>query len=174
MVFESENVYIEPIQMVDVENVVEIYNSNTQFLRHHIRDNQVTFQWVVEELESMKSLGFSSCKVLRKDVQKIVGIIDFKIDEESYLSLLMIHKDYANRGFGKQIYKAFEEYAISRHSKRIRLDVVTGYNDKVFHFWLENGFDKVENITLNWMGISLPAITMEKNLYLDKSLVIVS
>lgn len=58
----------------------------------------------------MRKSEFCSCKVVEKPSGEIIGLIDFRIGEESYLSLLMIHNDYANRGFGKQIYKAFEEY----------------------------------------------------------------
>jgi GNAT superfamily N-acetyltransferase len=93
-----------------------------------------------------------------------VGIIDFKVDEESYLSLLMIHTHYANRGLGKQVYKAIEEYARSRGSEQIKLGVVTGYSDKVLRFWTGNGFHKSEDISLNWNGVILPAVTMLKNL----------
>lgn len=65
-------------------------------------------------------------------------------------------------GFGKKIYKAFEDYAKSRESKCIRLDVVTGYSDKVEKFWIGNGFAKFEDIELNWTGIIFPAVTMKK------------
>ena len=111
--------------------------------------DHVTFQWVVKELESMKQASFSSCKAVEKKSEKIVGIIDFKVDEETYLSLLMIHEDYQNQGFGKQIYLAFEEYARSKQSKSMRLDVVTGYSEKVFDFWIGNGFAKWKDIELN-------------------------
>ena len=150
--------------MTDVDSVVEVYNSNTLFLENHMDTQQVTFEWVTEEVESMKRAGFCSCKAVDKNSRKIVGIIDFKIDEEAYLSLLMIHKDYENMGFGKQIYKAFEEYAKSRKSKYIRLDVVTGYSDKVVNFWIGNGFEKFEDIKLNWTGVTLSAVTMKKEI----------
>lgn len=162
MVFESEDLYIDSIKQSDICAVVQLYNSNTYFLKNHMHTDEVTPQWVTNELGSMKNLGFSSCKALEKDTQKLVGIIDFKIDVESYLSLLMIHSDYANRGLGKQIYKTFEAYVKSKGSKRIRLDVVTGYSDKVLNFWIGNGFHKSDDISLNWNGVILPAVTMIK------------
>ncbi|GMA64152.1 hypothetical protein GCM10025859_45920 [Alicyclobacillus fastidiosus] len=164
MIFESENLYVCPTEMADVDSVVEVYNSNTLFLENHMNTQQVTFEWVTEELESMGKAGFCSCKAVDKSSRKIVGVIDFKIDQESYVSLLMVHKEYENMGFGKQIYQAFEDYAKSRESKRIRLDVVTGYSDKVLNFWVGNGFEKFEDIKLNWTGVTLFAVTLKKDI----------
>jgi len=59
---------------------------------------------MLEELESMKKANFYSCKIIEKSSGKIIGIIDFKIGEETYLSLLMLHNDYKNKGFGKLNY----------------------------------------------------------------------
>ncbi|GEO26778.1 N-acetyltransferase [Alicyclobacillus acidoterrestris] len=162
MIFESEDLYINPIDHDDIYAVVELYNSNTNFLKNHMDTDAVTPQWVIDELESMKSLGFSSYKAIEKGSKKVIGIIDFKIDVETYLSLLMVHRNYTNRGLGKQIYMAFEEYVILKKSKRIRLDVVNGYSDKVLSFWSGRGFHKSEDISLNWNGVILPAVTMIK------------
>ncbi|QQE78689.1 N-acetyltransferase [Alicyclobacillus sp. SO9] len=164
MLFESEYLYVDDISQTEISAVVQVYNSNRDFLVKHMRTDSVTAQCVFDELESMRKLGFTSCKVTAKDTNRIVGIIDFKVDEESYLSLLMIHTHYANRGLGKQVYEAFEEYASFRGSKQIKLDVVTSYTDKVLSFWTRNGFHKSEDISLNWNGAILPAVTMLKSL----------
>ncbi len=162
MLFESEDLYVDDITESDISGVVQVYNSNTKFLTKHMRIDSITPRWVSDELESMRKVGFTSCKVTEKDTDKIVGIIDFQADVESYLSLLMVDSDYANRGFGKQIYKAFEEYIKSQGNRRIKLDVVTGYSDKVLNFWIGNGFHKSEEISLNWNGVILSAVTMIK------------
>ncbi|WP_407655162.1 GNAT family N-acetyltransferase [Alicyclobacillus dauci] len=164
LIFESKDLYIGLVKPIDIDDVVKLYNSNTHFLENHMRSNQVKFRWVVNELESMRNAGFCSCKVVEKDSGKIIGIIDFKVDQETYLSLLMIHRDYKDKGFGTQVYRAFEEYAKSRQSKYIRLDVVVGYSSHVLNFWTSNGFVKFEDTTLNWTGVILPAVTMKKKL----------
>ncbi|MFX4303235.1 GNAT family N-acetyltransferase [Alicyclobacillus tolerans] len=148
--------------MSDVDNVVEVYNSNMIFLEKHTKNYPVTFEWVTEELKSMRNAGFCSCKVVDKRTGKMVGIIDYKIEQESYLSLLIVHQDYQNMGYGKQIYRAFEDYAKSRKSQCIRLDVANGYSDKVINFWIANGFEKLEDIKLNWAGVTLSAVIMKK------------
>lgn len=150
MLFESKDLQIDVIAQDDLSDVVDLYNSNTDSLLTHTGVHNVTSEWVRNEWTSMSSLGFTSCKALDKTTKRLVGIIDFKVDEESYLSLLMVHSDYANRGLGKQIYRAFGRYVKSLGSKRIRLDVVTGYSDKVINFWRANGFRELEDILLNW------------------------
>lgn len=69
----------------------------------------------------------------------------------------MIHNNYKSKGFGKLIYESLE-------NTHIRTDVVTNYDENALHFWIKNGFKKLENITLNWTGKSLPAVIMKKEL----------
>lgn len=164
MIFKSKDFYIDLVENKDLNAIVEVYNSNKHFLVNHIGSDQVTYEWILAELESMKKAGFYSCKVAEKSSGKIIGLLDFKIDEETYLSLLMVHADYKNKGFGKLIYQALEEYARSAKSKYMRIDVVTDYDDAVLDFWIRNGFDKVKDVELNWTGKILPAVIMKKSL----------
>jgi ribosomal protein S18 acetylase RimI-like enzyme len=112
----------------------------------------------------MKDEGFYSCKVVQKKSNKIVGLIDFKVDKEAYLSLLMIDNSFRGQGIGLRIYELFEMYIKSCKSSSIRLDVVTNYDRHVLGFWLKNGFKSIENITLNWNEKVLPAVVMKKDL----------
>ncbi|MCB2312747.1 GNAT family N-acetyltransferase [Clostridium tagluense] len=162
MIFQSKGFYIDLVQNKDLKDIVEVYNSNKYFLINHMDMDIIKYEWIVEELESMKKADFYSCKVVEKSSGKIVGIIDFKIGEETYLSLLLIHNDYKNKGFGRLIYKALEEYITSVKSKCIRIDVVINYDDSVLKFWVKNGFSKIKDIELNWTGKILPAIIMKK------------
>lgn len=164
MIFESKDFLFDNADINDVEDIVKIYNSHPDFLIKHMDINEVKNEWILEELDTMKNIGFYSCKVIEKGTGKIVGLIDFKTGEVTYLSLLMIHNDYLNKGFGKVIYQAFEEYIKLEKSKCIRIDVVTDYDDRVLNFWTINGFDKIETIELNWSGKVLPAVIMKKSL----------
>ena len=112
----------------------------------------------------MKEVGFYCCKIVELSSGKIIGIMDFKIAEETYLSLLMIHNDYKSKGFGKLIFQALQEYVKSLISKCIRIDVVANYDNSVLDFWTRNGFIKFKDVELNWTGKTLPATTMKKRL----------
>lgn len=162
MFFESMEFYVELVENMDVNEVVEVYNSNKDFLVSHMDMDRVTDEWILQELESMKNIGFHSYKIVDISTRKIIGVIDFKMGEETYLSLLIVHNDYKNKGLGKLIFKAFEEYVISQKSKSIKIDVVTNYDTSVLDFWINNGFIKLNTIELNWTGKILPAITMKK------------
>jgi len=164
MLFQTKDFYIEIIDNKDSNKIVEIYNSNKKFLLSHMNMENVTVQWVIEEIESMKKVGFYSCKIVEILSGKTIGIIDFKIGEETYLSLLMIHKDFKCRGYGKLILHAFEEYAKTLKSKSIRIDVVTNYDSSVLDFWIKNKFIRFEEVELNWAGKILSAVTMKKYL----------
>lgn len=164
MIFETKNLYVGRVNHGDLNEVIEIFNSNKRFLATHMDKEKITNQWMIEEIESMKEIGFCSGKIVEKSSGRIIGVMDFKVGEESYLSLLMIHNDFKGKGFGKLIFQAFEEYAKSQKSKCIRIDVVTHYDSSVLDFWINNGFVKFNNIELNWAGKKLPAVIMKKNL----------
>jgi GNAT superfamily N-acetyltransferase len=164
MIFETEGFYIDLVVNEDINDVVEVYNSNRNFLQNHVGTDKVVKEWILDEIESMRKIDFYSCKVVEKSSGKLIGIIDFKIGEETYLSILMLHKDYKNKGIGKYVYQGLEEYAKSEKSKCMRIDVVTNYDDAVLDFWTRNGFVKFKNIELNWTGKILPAVIMKKNL----------
>lgn len=164
MVFESEDFYINTIDNNDIEGICEIYNSNEEFLLKHMDVNKVTSKWVLEEINSARKDGFQSCKIVEKVSGGKIGIVDFKLGEETYLSLLIIHNDFRSKGIGKSFFMKFEEYIKSLKSECIRIDVVTNYDSSVFDFWVENGFVKSQDIELNWSGKILYATTMRKYL----------
>ncbi|MDF2589944.1 MAG: GCN5-related N-acetyltransferase [Anaerocolumna sp.] len=165
MLFDVQDFFIDIINNNELDEVLNIYNSNQEFLKSHMDKDRVTKEWLQTELESMKKEGFYSCKIVETISKNIIGIMDFKIDEETYLSLMMLHKDFKRSGIGKRIYQTFEAFIKEKACKCIRIDVVTDYNPGVLNFWIQNGFSKTCEITLNWTGKNLSALTMKKILY---------
>jgi len=164
MLFKSRGFYVDLVENKDVDEIANVYNSNKRFLLSHMNKEKITNEWILQELESMKEVGFYSCKIVDRSSERIIGVLDFKVGQETYLSLLMIHYDYKGKGLGKLIYQSFEKYAESLESKCIRIDVVTDYDNSVLDFWIKNGFIKYNDVELNWTGKILPAVTMKKGL----------
>lgn len=162
MLFQTKDFYIDTIENKDLNEIVEIYNSNKNFLISHMNKKNITKDLLLKEIKSMKEAGFYSCKIVDILSGKIIGIIDFKIAEETYLSLLMIHGNLKNKGYGKLILSAFEQYVKLLKSKSIRIDVVINYDSNVLDFWVKNKFIKFEKVDLNWTGKVLPAVIMKK------------
>lgn len=164
MLFETDDTYIDAAGPEDVNSIVEIYNSNRGFLMAHMARELVDTKWVEDEIETMKEIGFLSCKVVHKASNAVIGVLDFAVKEESYLSLLMLHADYRKLGFGTEVYQGFEYFAKAHKSIRIRIDVVTSNDMNVLDFWVSKGFCITENVELNWSGKTLPAVTMRKDI----------
>lgn len=164
MLFEAKGFHVDLVENKDLNEVVEVYNSNKHFLVNHMDKEKITNEWILQELESMKEVGFYSCKIVEISSGKLIGIIDFKVGEETYLSLFMIHNFFKNKGLGELIFQAFEGYAKSLKSECIRIDVATNYNNSVINFWIKNGFIKFKDVELNWTGKVLPAVIMKKSL----------
>lgn len=164
MLFETDNTYVSLAATDDIDNIVEIYNSNPGFLRTHLGREKVNAKWVEDEMNTMKEIGFMSSKVVLKNGNQAIGVLDFLVNEESYLSLLMVHSDNRYIGLGSEVYKGFEQFAKVHKSDRIRIDVVTSYNKNVLNFWVSKGFSIMEQVELNWSGTNLPAVKMKKNI----------
>ncbi len=164
MLFKSNGFRVELVEDKDSNEIIQVYNSNEKFLINHMDTKKITVEWINEELKTMKQMGFLCCKIVDINSEKIVGIVDFKIDKETYLSLLMMHNDYKNKGLGRLIYNDLEEYVLSLKSNCIRIDVVVGYDNSVIEFWTKSGFVEFEDTVLNWTGKDLNAIVMKKNI----------
>ncbi|MCL5971566.1 MAG: GNAT family N-acetyltransferase [Firmicutes bacterium] len=164
MIFETDDVYVAFTQPTDIDELVGVYNSHRAFIRHHLHRIAVTPDWMAEEIKATQDAGFWSCKVVEKSTGHVIGVLDVQFGVETYLSLLMIHRSHAHQGIGQQVYGALEDYARSHESRGVRIDVATGYDNRVWDFWVRNGFRVAENMTLEWNGATLLAVAMKKAL----------
>lgn len=142
---------IERVKQRDIERIVEIYNSNTTFLNNHLGVSNISKKFMLQELEDMKRIGFIS-SVIKNQQDEIIGICDFKIATEVYLSLLMLDASLKGNGLGKCIYCRLENLFRENNAERIRIDVVYDYEGNVLSFWEKQGFIPKEKIQLQWNG----------------------
>jgi len=149
----------------DLNEIRTTFNSNRAFLLNHTGTGAVSREWCLMEYRDMLERGFLRCKILEAEKSPAIGFLDFKISEETYLSLLILHGSQQRRGIGEEILFGFEEYIRSHDSERIRIDVVTGYDETSLGFWLKNGFIAEEEIVLTWGENRLSAQKLIKRLY---------
>ena len=164
MILVFDEFYIAIVEAIDLDDVLKVYRSNKDFLLHHIGSDSVTFAWLQSEIEAMKASNFYSYKVCDKNTGNIIGIVDFKIGDETYLSLLMVHSNYRSMGMGTRIYQTIEKYVKSHNCTSIKIDVAIDYDNSVLDFWVKRGFTKIQEVTLHWTGKSFPAVMMKKTL----------
>lgn len=151
----------------NVGRIVEIYNSNIRFLENHLDSSQIDAMFIHNEMAEMKSVGFLSCVITEEKSGQIVGIVDYKPENEVYLSLMMLHADFQNKGKGSEIYKIFEENMIHQKKSSIRIDVVNDYGGNVMPFWEKLGFQSEKEIQLTWGNKTSSAVVMKKSLKKD-------
>lgn len=156
-----DNYIIDKVDKKDINRIVDIYNSNKTFLCSHMGILSVSKEFILNEIEEMKKVGFSS-SIIKDNKDEIVGLCDFKISNEVYLSLLMIDDKLKGNGLGKIIYNQLEKIFKSKNAKRIRIDVVYDYKENVLRFWEKQGFISDEKIELEWNGYKSNAIKMYK------------
>lgn len=156
-----DNYRIKEIEKNDIDKIVDIYNSNKTFLENHLGISTVSKDFIINEIEEMKKIGFTSLAI-KNNEDNIVGICDFKIGDEVYLSLLMIDDKLKGKGLGTIIYNHLEKIFKSKNSKKIRIDVVYDYKENVLSFWKKQGFIPNEKVQLEWNGYKSKAIKMYK------------
>lgn len=151
------------IEETHVDLVVKMYNSNKTFLQKHMGISAVTKDFILKEIEEMKNHGFNSL-IIKNNRGEIVGVCDFKIEDEVYLSLLMIDAKLKGNGIGGRVYNQLEKIFKSKKASSVRIDVVYDYEENVLEFWEKQGFVANEKIYLYWNGYKLNAIKMYKSI----------
>lgn len=61
----------------DVQRITEIYNSNTEFLLHHLGRERVDRHFIAREMEEMRRVGFLSCVLVERESGRCVGVLDY-------------------------------------------------------------------------------------------------
>lgn len=147
----------------DIDKIVDIYNSNVSFLSNHLGVSSISRDFILNELDEMKKIGFHSL-VIKNYKGEVVGLCDYKLGDDVYLSLLMIDRRLKGNGLGKSIYQQLEDRFRKEKAKRVRIDVVYNYNENVLGFWNKLGFVPSEKIELEWNGFKSKAVKMYKNI----------
>lgn len=150
------------IDTTNLADAIKIYNSNTDFLIHHLGEDHIDESFLKNELEEMLAHGFTSNYVL-VDTEPI-GILDYMINAEGYvyLSLMMITKEKQKNGLGTIVYKYFENWVCNKGANIIRIDVVDDYENNVLPFWEKMGFVTKKRDELTWGNKKSSVSVMEK------------
>ena len=159
-----EKYILRAIHSNDYKRVVEIYNSNRQFLLSHLGVEFVDEAFISKEALTMEKAGFISCVIVNEENGKIEGVLDYKPDEEVYLSLIMLASDLQGKGAGSMIYSLFESKMVQDKGTSIRIDVVNDYPGNVVPFWKKLGFCENENLILTWGNKKSKAVVMRKKI----------
>lgn len=152
------------VQENDYKSIVEIYNSNHQFLLNHLGVDFIDETFVSDEVSTMHKVGFRSCVIVNRESSMVQGVLDYKTNQEVYLSLLMLSASLQGKGVGSEIYSLFETKMIQDGRDSIRIDVVNDYQDNLVPFWKRHGFLENENVTLDWGNKKSNAVVMRKSL----------
>lgn len=84
--FSTPTYTINKVKKESFSQIAEVYNSNPEFLRHHIGLEQIDVDWVSNEWDEMEKVGFACCKIVENQMGNVAGLIDFKLSEQTYLS----------------------------------------------------------------------------------------
>lgn len=155
---------IRPSQADDCASIVEIYNSNPQFLLHHLGTERIDEAFVIKEIANMREMYFTSSVIIDIESGSICGVLDYKSREEVYLSLMMLKADMQGQGLGSDIYAYFEEMMLQEGQKCIRIDVINDYDNNLITFWKKYGFLECGNTVLEWGNKKSNAVIMKKDL----------
>ncbi len=155
---------IRTAQETDHKNIVDIYNSNHQFLLHHLGVGAIDEAFISQGISAMRKAGFRSCVIAEQENSTARGVLDYQPGQEVYLSLLMLSADLQGKGTGSAIYTQFEADMIRDGRASIRIDVVNDYQGNLVPFWKRRGFLEDGTVTLEWGNKKSSAVVMRKYL----------
>ena len=158
-----DNYIIEEVKENHIDKIVDIYNSNKKFLKSHMNISSVTSEFSMSEIKEMKDIGFTST-VVKDSRNNVIGVCEFKVNKEVYLSLLMIDGNIKGKGIGHSIYNTLETTFKIKGANKIRIDVVNEYEGNVIGFWEKQGFILGDEIELQWNKKKLRAVKMYKEI----------
>ena len=157
---------IKEIEVNDeiLQTAVDIYNSNIEFLIHHIGKDYVDKDFILNEIKEMKEHGFTSNFIIEDD--KPVGVLDYRIDSSGYvyLSLLMLEHSMQGKKLGSAVYGFFEKEMVKQGANTIRVDVVNDHTPNVIPFWEAQGFNGDSEVELTWGDKTSTVLVMMKSL----------
>ena len=141
-----------------------IYNSNPDFLRQHLGQEQISLDFIYNERREAVLHGFTLHLILEHALP--IGILDYmqRPNGYVYLSLLILDASAQRQGLGKQAFHAFETLVRSRGATRIRIDVVNDYAPNLIPFWQRLGFTGTRTDSLSWGTKRSQILVMEKQL----------
>lgn len=118
--------------------VLEIINSNTHY---NILENGVPSRTIEEVKNEFLNQNIESYLIFLEN--KYIGIIDFlknnPNDNCPWIGLLMIHREYHCKGYGKMAYNLFEEKLKQQSFSKVRIGILQE-NKIAKEFWTSLGF----------------------------------
>ncbi len=157
-----ENFILYDVSDINIDNVMQIFNSNEEFLLGNLDRPLIDRNFVINEICNMSNLGFITY-ILTDLNGKEIGMCEYKIGYDVYISLLIVNKDFQNRGIGSQIYKLLESKFKSQGVQKISLEILED-GDRSKDFWTKLGFVLDEKTILEWDDKKIKAFRMIKDL----------
>lgn len=140
-------------------------NAYTALFQSH----SITLEEVIKEVHArpIKTALYQKCFIgfyLNDTLVAIADLIlNYPNEEEGYIGLLMMDRDYQQKGYGKKIYQRIESAFKSVGFKRIELGVVKE-NKAAFSFWKNRGYQSIRHVTHAFESRLLYVTVMEKML----------
>jgi len=128
----------QPITEDLLDIALEIINSNNHY---NILENGVPSRTIEEVKNEFLNQNTESYLIFLEN--KYIGIIDFlknnPNDNCPWIGLLMIHREYHSKGYGKLAYNLFEEKLKQQSFNRVRIGILQE-NKIAKNFWTSLGF----------------------------------
>lgn len=85
MLFDVDGFYVDLVEYKDLDEIVDVYNSNKNFLMVHLDAYKVEHEWLINDIKDMKEAGFYSCKIIEgpstaRNAIKLLKTMNFKSD----------------------------------------------------------------------------------------------
>ena len=142
-----DSFFIRPIQLVDLDQVLDVYRQCEDFLALG-PDSSASKEMIEKDLAISKEAGGIFCGIFDNH-RKMIGILDFVPDDfegdpgHAFIELLMIAWPFRRKGIGREVMQAVEKQITMNRNITGILSAVQVNNPDAMHFWKNIGYEIV-------------------------------
>ncbi|MGG1664223.1 GNAT family N-acetyltransferase [Brevibacillus sp. NRS-1366] len=163
----GERLVLREMTRDDLPSVVDVYNSNPGYNLLKNGESLVTLEELATEYDSTHSIPSGHWLALYTE-DKLIGVMHLIVsnpaDEKSWISMLLIHVSYQQKGYGREAVQLAEQHCLEAGSRHIHHGVVA-HNEPALLFWGKLGYEQYRQVQAPLGRLIQPVLLVAKWLY---------
>ena len=160
----GERLILRELKHDDLPFALDVYNSNPGYNLLRNGESSVTLEEVQAEYGSTLSIPTGYWLALCSR-DKLIGIMHLIVsnpaDQKSWISMLLLHADYQQQGFGKEAVCLVEQHCIAAGSNNIHHGVIA-HNEQALLFWGRLGYEQYRQVQAPVGRLTQPVLLVAK------------
>ncbi|BAH41910.1 hypothetical protein BBR47_09330 [Brevibacillus brevis NBRC 100599] len=164
LILTGERLIIRELLREDLPDLLATYNSNPKYNQLRNGTSTVSLAELEAEYDATISIPSGHWLAITRE-GTIIGVIHIVLssvnDPKSWISLLLLHADYQQQGFGKEAVTLMESYCIHHGSEHVHHGVIA-HNEPALLFWGKLGYEQYRQVEAPVGRLTQPVLLVAK------------